>query len=166
MHLNILYIGLDVEDTQYHGSAFNKDTGEANEFKCRPTLKGLPTDPLSPCSIQYLGEQHLPDALTPQPRSDDQGDLCLSVWPRIEAKETDGAVLVFGDPTNDVRIPDQPIGPRSAGQPSGHAEPDGSQPGAEQRRIFHREGSEVQESGIVGHIEGFYLMASGFRANP
>ena len=29
MQQNILYIGLDVDDTQYHGSAFNKDTGEA-----------------------------------------------------------------------------------------------------------------------------------------
>ncbi len=28
MQQNILYIGLDVDDTQYHGSAFNKDTGE------------------------------------------------------------------------------------------------------------------------------------------
>ena len=27
MQQNILYIGLDVDDTQYHGSAFNKDTG-------------------------------------------------------------------------------------------------------------------------------------------
>jgi hypothetical protein len=35
------YVGIDVDDTQYHGSAFNKDTGEALDFKCRPTLKGL-----------------------------------------------------------------------------------------------------------------------------
>jgi len=41
MKQNILYVGLDVDDTQYHGSAFNKDTGEALDFKCRPTLKGL-----------------------------------------------------------------------------------------------------------------------------
>jgi hypothetical protein len=34
------YVGIDVDDTQYHGSAFNKDTGEALDFKCRPTLKG------------------------------------------------------------------------------------------------------------------------------
>jgi hypothetical protein len=27
MKQNILDIGLDVDDTQYHGSAFNKDTG-------------------------------------------------------------------------------------------------------------------------------------------
>ena len=41
MKQNILYVGLDVDDTQYHGSAFNKDTGEVCDFKCRPTLKGL-----------------------------------------------------------------------------------------------------------------------------
>jgi len=41
MNQNILYVGLDVDDTQYHGSAFNQDTGEALDFKCRPTLKGL-----------------------------------------------------------------------------------------------------------------------------
>ena len=41
MQQNILYIGLDVDDTQYHGSAFNKATGEVLDFKCRPTLKGL-----------------------------------------------------------------------------------------------------------------------------
>ena len=41
MKQNIIYIGLDVDDTQYHGSAFNKDTGEVIDFKCRPTLKGL-----------------------------------------------------------------------------------------------------------------------------
>ena len=41
MQQNILYIGLDVDDPQYHGSAFNKDTGEVLDFKCRPTLKGL-----------------------------------------------------------------------------------------------------------------------------
>jgi hypothetical protein len=41
MKQNILHIGLDVDDTQYHGSAFNKDTGEVVDFKSRPTLKGL-----------------------------------------------------------------------------------------------------------------------------
>ncbi len=41
MKQNIVRIGLDVDDTQYHGSAFNKDTGEVVDFKCRPTLKGL-----------------------------------------------------------------------------------------------------------------------------
>ena len=41
MKQNMLYVGLDVDDAQYHGSAFNKDTGEALDFKCRPTLKGL-----------------------------------------------------------------------------------------------------------------------------
>ncbi len=41
MKQNIIHIGLDVDDTQYHGSAFNKDTGEVVDFKSRPTLKGL-----------------------------------------------------------------------------------------------------------------------------
>ena len=41
MKQNIIHIGLDVDDTQYHGSAFNKNTGEVIDFKSRPTLKGL-----------------------------------------------------------------------------------------------------------------------------
>jgi transposase len=34
-------VGLDVDDTQYHGSALDKNSGEVIDFKCRPTLKGL-----------------------------------------------------------------------------------------------------------------------------
>jgi len=41
MKQKILYVGLDVDDTEYHGSAFNKETGELLNFRCRPTLKGL-----------------------------------------------------------------------------------------------------------------------------
>ena len=41
MKQNILHIGLDVDDTQYHGSALNQTTGEVLDFKCRPNLKGL-----------------------------------------------------------------------------------------------------------------------------
>ncbi len=41
MNKKIVYVGLDVDDTQYHGSAFNKETGEILSFRCRPTLKGL-----------------------------------------------------------------------------------------------------------------------------
>ena len=37
MQQNILQVGLDVDDTQYHGSAFYKVTGEVIDFKC-----GLP----------------------------------------------------------------------------------------------------------------------------
>ena len=43
MNPNILHVGLDVDDTQYHGSAFNRATGEVIDFRCRPTLKGLLT---------------------------------------------------------------------------------------------------------------------------
>ncbi|MGB5707047.1 MAG: IS110 family transposase [Arenicellales bacterium] len=41
MKQNIIHIGFDVDDTQYHGCALNKSTGEVLNFKCRPTLKGL-----------------------------------------------------------------------------------------------------------------------------
>ncbi len=41
MNKNVIYIGLDVDDTQYHGSALNTETGEVISFKCRPSLKGL-----------------------------------------------------------------------------------------------------------------------------
>ena len=37
MKQNIIHIGLDVDDTQYHGSAFNKETGEVIDFESRPT---------------------------------------------------------------------------------------------------------------------------------
>jgi transposase len=60
-------VGLDVDDTQYHGSALDKDTGEVIDFKCRPTLKGLlsqlekldqhfPGRPLTLCyEASYIG---------------------------------------------------------------------------------------------------------------
>ena len=41
MKQNIIHVGLDVDDTQYHGSALNKSTGEVLDFTCRPTLKGF-----------------------------------------------------------------------------------------------------------------------------
>ena len=41
MNPNILHVGLDVDDTQCHGTAFDKATGEVIDFKCRPVLKGL-----------------------------------------------------------------------------------------------------------------------------
>ncbi|MFK7861572.1 MAG: hypothetical protein AB8B64_22345 [Granulosicoccus sp.] len=41
MNNNVIYIGLDVDDMQYHGSALYTNTGEVINFKCRPTLKGL-----------------------------------------------------------------------------------------------------------------------------
>ncbi|MDH5548046.1 MAG: hypothetical protein OEZ43_20910, partial [Gammaproteobacteria bacterium] len=41
MKNTIIHVGLDVDDTQFHGSAMNKQTGEVVAFKCRPTLKGL-----------------------------------------------------------------------------------------------------------------------------
>jgi len=41
MKHRIVYIGLDVNDTHYHSSALNKESGELLSFRCRPTLKGL-----------------------------------------------------------------------------------------------------------------------------
>lgn len=41
MKQTIIHVGLDVDDTQYHGSALDKHTGEVIDFKCRPTLKCL-----------------------------------------------------------------------------------------------------------------------------
>ena len=37
----IVYFGLDVDDTQYHGSELNKECGELLSFRCRLTPKGL-----------------------------------------------------------------------------------------------------------------------------
>ena len=41
MEQTVIHVGLDVDDTQYHGSALDKHSGEVIDFKCRPTLKGL-----------------------------------------------------------------------------------------------------------------------------
>jgi hypothetical protein len=41
MNMNVIYVGLDVDDTQHHGSALNKHTGEVINFQCGPTLAGL-----------------------------------------------------------------------------------------------------------------------------
>jgi len=41
MKTNIIHVGFDVDDTQYHGSALDRNTGEVIKFQCRSTLKGL-----------------------------------------------------------------------------------------------------------------------------
>jgi hypothetical protein len=41
MKQTFVYVGLDVDDTLYHGSAFDQHTGAVLDFHCRPTLKGL-----------------------------------------------------------------------------------------------------------------------------
>ena len=41
MKQSFIYVGLDVDDTLYHGSAFDQHTGAGLDFHCRPTLKGL-----------------------------------------------------------------------------------------------------------------------------
>ena len=41
MSQNVIYVGIDVDDERYHGSALDKRTGEVLDFQCRPTLKGL-----------------------------------------------------------------------------------------------------------------------------
>jgi hypothetical protein len=40
MDTKVIYVCLDVDNTQHHGSALNKDTGEVITFQCRPTLAG------------------------------------------------------------------------------------------------------------------------------
>ena len=41
MSMNVVCVGIDVDDVQYHGSALDRQTGEVLSFQCRPTLKGL-----------------------------------------------------------------------------------------------------------------------------
>ena len=41
MKQTLVYVGLDIDDTQYHGSELNRNTGEVIDFQCRPKLKGL-----------------------------------------------------------------------------------------------------------------------------
>jgi len=39
MNQTVIYVGLDVDDTHFHGSALDKRSGEFIDFKCLPTLK-------------------------------------------------------------------------------------------------------------------------------
>ena len=41
MNKKIVHVGLDVDDTQCHGAALSKATGELIDFECSPTLRGL-----------------------------------------------------------------------------------------------------------------------------
>ena len=41
MSMNVVCVGIDVDEVQYHGSALDRQTGEVLSFQCRPTLKGL-----------------------------------------------------------------------------------------------------------------------------
>ena len=55
MNTNIIHVGLDVDDTHYHGSALDNNTGEVIEFKCRPT-EGIawPAEKLSQYSLRCV----------------------------------------------------------------------------------------------------------------
>ncbi len=41
LNQNVVYVGIDIDDVSYHGSALDRHTGEVLDFQCRPTLKGL-----------------------------------------------------------------------------------------------------------------------------
>jgi len=41
MNEQIIYVGLDVDDQNFHGAALIAGSGEVIEFKCRPNTKGL-----------------------------------------------------------------------------------------------------------------------------
>lgn len=41
MSTKLLFLALDVDDTAFHGCAFNKDSGEYIEFACKPNLASL-----------------------------------------------------------------------------------------------------------------------------
>lgn len=56
MNQNIIHVGLDVDDTQFHGSALDSQTGEVIGFKCRPTVKGL-LNQLGKLSRHFRGSQ-------------------------------------------------------------------------------------------------------------
>ena len=56
MNQNVIYVGVDVDDERYHGSALDKRTGEVLDFQCRPTLKGL-VQQLNKVQ-QYFGGAH------------------------------------------------------------------------------------------------------------
>jgi len=34
MNQNVVYVGIDVDDVHYHGSALNRHTGEVLAFRC------------------------------------------------------------------------------------------------------------------------------------
>jgi hypothetical protein len=36
MNQNVVYVGIDVDDVQYHGSALDRQTGEVLDFRARP----------------------------------------------------------------------------------------------------------------------------------
>jgi len=54
MKRTIIHVGLDVDDSAYHGCAFDQSTGELVRFSCRPTLKGL-VDKLKKLKARFSG---------------------------------------------------------------------------------------------------------------
>ncbi len=52
MKQSFIYVGLDVDDTLYHGSAFDQHTGTVIDFHCRPT-RGVCTH-LADCAHPVL----------------------------------------------------------------------------------------------------------------
>ena len=53
MKQNIIHIGLDVDDTQYNGAAFNKETGEVTHGPTAPTQPTAPTEPTEPTAPTF-----------------------------------------------------------------------------------------------------------------
>jgi transposase len=41
MNTNVIHIGLDVDDTNFHGAALDRETGQCLDFRCRPTVQHL-----------------------------------------------------------------------------------------------------------------------------
>ncbi len=54
MKKSIIYVGLDVDDTQYHGSAFDKNTGEVITFKCRESGESGDSIPIEGNSLYWV----------------------------------------------------------------------------------------------------------------
>jgi len=54
MKPTLIYIGLDVDDTQFHGSALDEQTGEVLGLNCRPILQAI-IDQLEKISKRFPG---------------------------------------------------------------------------------------------------------------
>ncbi len=98
---NEIYVGTDVDDVHYHGSALDRTTGEALEFQCRPTLKGLVDQLKSECdAIRTDWTLREVQALFAKPFSDLSMETCAGLGMRPDAVDTaaEGESQRYGPP--------------------------------------------------------------------
>lgn len=97
MSEKIIYIGLDVDDQNFHGCALNPESGEMISFKCHPTIKSLESQldrlkKLCPLSLIKICYEATHIAFTLQRQLSELGYHCDVVAPSSIPRVNNNAI--------------------------------------------------------------------------